>query len=464
MTSRHIPRIADWRIADGVRVEELDGTWLALDAAGGVVYRLEALAAEAVRHVAHRMPLPARLVPAARELAGHGVLEHPLVDRRTALVGAGVVTLTGLAATLLPAASAAASTLTQWTSPGGTGGTWPVEGGTFTTETVGEVGEEETYYFHAFTTAGTSTLNVLDPAAVTDVSVLIVGGGAGGGLGKEGCGGGGGAGAVMLASGILPQGNLTIVVGAGGLGKPGDGTSGRGGSGNPSRFGDFGDPIAISVNGGGPGGGAVDLPGLTGGCGGGAGADNDKTGNGGGVLHLTSESDAVTALSDSVVTGSATLRGFAGGASFGPVASANRRAGGGGGAGSAGITGASGVPGDGGASFDFSSAGFGSFGVAGRFAGGGGGAGGRASVSSAAGLGGGSDDPTAKGGAGDGGYGGGVSTFFDYNSGGDAVANTGSGGGGGVNRKNVDEGFTAPNPRAGNGGSGVVIVRYRLAP
>jgi hypothetical protein len=109
MAPRHTPRIADWRIADGVRVEELDGTWLALDATGGVVYRLEALAAEAVAQVAHRMPLPARLVPAARELAGHGVLEHPLVDRRTALVGAGVVTLTGLAATLLPAASAAAS-------------------------------------------------------------------------------------------------------------------------------------------------------------------------------------------------------------------------------------------------------------------------------------------------------------------------------------------------------------------
>ncbi len=106
MASRHTPRIADWRIADGVRVEELDGTWLALDPTGGVVYRLEALAAEAVRHVAHRMPLPARLVPAARELAGHGVLEHP--SRRAVLRAAGAGSL-GVATLMLPGASAAAS-------------------------------------------------------------------------------------------------------------------------------------------------------------------------------------------------------------------------------------------------------------------------------------------------------------------------------------------------------------------
>lgn len=37
---RQVPKRADWRVADGVRVEELDGSWLALDPTGGVVHRL----------------------------------------------------------------------------------------------------------------------------------------------------------------------------------------------------------------------------------------------------------------------------------------------------------------------------------------------------------------------------------------------------------------------------------------
>jgi len=452
MASRPTPRIADWRIADGVRVEELDGTWLALDAAGGVVYRLEALAAEAVRHVAHRMPLPARLVPAARELAGHGVLEHPLVDRRTALVGAGVVTLTGLAATLLPAASAAAS-LTQWTEPGGT--VWPVEGGTFSFASDGT----DTYYFHSFTSSG--SIVIRDPSAVDDVSILIVGGGGGGGLGREGAGGGGGAGGAMLASGILPQATLSVVVGTGGTGKAG-GSSGEGAIGNPSFFGstNAGDTFSIQSNGGGGGGGPASgqFNGISGGCGGGGAADTGSgAGSGGSVNAITTEAQAITLLGGGSAT--ADLRGFGGGAGLAATTSSNRRAGGGGGVGGAGADGSTGR-GDGGVPFDFTDDGFGVFGVSGRFAGGGGGAGGRASASSAAGLGGGSSVTAEKGGAGDGGYGGGENSFAPENSGGDAAANTGSGGGGGVSRRDV----TSPNePRGGNGGSGIVIVRYRLA-
>jgi len=428
MASRHTARIADWRIADGVRVEELDGTWLALDAAGGVVYRLEALAAEAVHHVAHRMPLPARLVPAARELAGHGVLEHPLVDRRTALVGAGVVTLTGLAATLLPAASAAAS-LTQWTDPGGT--VWPASGGTFATQAGGASAD---HYVHVFTSDG--ELEIRDGAAIADLSILVVAGGGGGGRGQEGAGGGGGAGGLLEVTGAtLATGDYTVVVGAGGAGR--SGSTGPGVSGQNSRLftASPGTGVDLTALGGG-GGGSPEAGPVAGGSGGGAGADDNSTNdvNIGALVATAGRSSTISA-------GTPTFSGNAGGNSAHATAAnrAQRRAGGGGGATGAGTAGVvNSTAGAGGASITLSD--YVVPGVSGDFAGGGGGAGGLGSPSGAGGAGGGA-------GAGAGGFGSSTSA-----AGGSATANTGSGGGGSTDAQN-----------GGNGGSGIVILRYRLA-
>jgi hypothetical protein len=82
-----------------------------------------------------------------------------------------------------------------------------------------------------FTTTNTWTV----PAGVTQVEVLVVGGGggAGGGEAYTGAGGGGGAGGVVYSSmySVTPNGNCSIVVGAGGTGGTanngvGDGTNG----------------------------------------------------------------------------------------------------------------------------------------------------------------------------------------------------------------------------------------------
>jgi hypothetical protein len=447
MASRHTPRIADWRIADGVRVEEFDGTWLALDAAGGVVYRLKALAADAVRHVAHRMPLPARLVPAARELAGHGVLEHPLVDRRTALVGAGVVTLTGLAVTILPSAARAASVV--WTEPGGTD--WPIAGGSGSSFTSTSVGDD-TYHFHAFTTVGSNTLTVRDANAVRDVSVLVVGGGGGGSSATESAGAGGGAGALLSVSGGLfpldgasSSYSLDVIVGAPGAGK--DGTStGAGADGGSSSLGAAGQPLQMTATGGGGGGnpGGV-ITGRTGGSGGGGGATSGTATNaGGGVGTVPTLGELSALFSRGSVTATEEVGAFTGGSGQNDDTGLRRRAGGGGGAGGTGgngISGSSGrVAGNGGPALLVAA--FTGFGAAGFFAGGGGGATGQNGSGTlgvdGAGAGGG-------GGAGQGGDGG-------TKSGTSAGANTGSGGGGACDKGN-----------AGNGGSGVVIVRYRLA-
>jgi hypothetical protein len=451
MAGSSVPMRGDWRIADGVRVEELDGSWLALDPSGGVVYRLEARAAEVMRLVAHRQAVPGHLVPAARELAGHGVLAHPFVDRRTALVGAGVVTLTGLAATLLPSAARAASVL--WTEPGGTD--WPIEGGSFTSTSVGGV----TYYFHAFTTVGSSSLTVRDANAVRDVSLLIVGGGGGGGLGDEGAGAGGGAGTLIYVNGgLLPLSSgsasyvLSVTVGNGGNGK-GSASSGQGADGGSSTLGGgSGEPFTLTSSGGGGGGGPLALLGRAGGSGGGGGADsgNEGTTNSGGAAGTTPTAAAVADIfSRGTVNAAAEVLQNAGGSGMNaPTGSAGRRrAGGGGGAGAAGANGVSTsgslAPGNGGSAYSVPD--FSAFGASGAFAGGGGGATGEGGALNGGGAG--------------GGAGAGAGADGTTRIGGDAsVANTGSGGGGGTDR--VPSSGTVG--AGGNGASGIVLVRYRL--
>jgi hypothetical protein len=295
------------------------------------------------------------------------------------------------------------------------------------------------YKVHTFSEVGSSYLQVLNSGTV---ECLVVAGGGGGGMDM---GGGGGGGGVLSSSTYKVNAGeiIPIVVGAGGSGGPGGGgetrTDGHGTQPNDHQFtipatggGDsqFGSLVAI---GGGFGGSSYRgyTPGIAGGVG----------GSGGGASGYND--NAGTFLGGAGTTG----QGFRGGNS-----TAAYYSGGGGGAAGQGVdstaqpNGGPGIlnnilgvdlywgGGGGGASYSLSNGGNGGIG------GGGGGA-----------LG------TATGGAGlnPGSPGGGGSPNSHANTrGGNGGANTGGGGGGGAHYNRTNSG--------GDGGSGIVIVRYPL--
>ncbi len=241
---------------------------------------------------------------------------------------------------------------------------------------------------------------------LTAVEVLVV---AGGGGGAADVGGGGGAGGLIYNSNfaVTPGSTLTVTVGAGGSGRAPSDTS-AGGSGGNSVFG------SLTATGGGGGAGYNSNSGVSGGSGGGGGGVSGSGGAG------------------------TSGQGFAGGSGTG----GSYQSGGGGGAGGVGGNGDSSslTGGSGGVGLEFPQ--FASVGgsPAGWFAGGGGGGGGNDSGS----------DGRGYGGLGGGGTGAARSGTYNSNSSfRDAAANTGGGGGG-----------TGGWNTAGNGGSGIVIVRY----
>jgi hypothetical protein len=258
------------------------------------------------------------------------------------------------------------------------------------------------YNVHKFITDGTFT-----PDWTGTVEVLLVGGGGGGGVDA---GGGGGAGGVLYSASVAVTKDVgvNVVVGDGGAGHVQE-VPGRGGSGEDSSFG------VVVADGGGAGGGNTEEKGADGGSGGGAGDLRDVGGKG------------------------TVGQGYDGGDSK-PEAGTNQAPGGGGGASEKGDNGVTtNIGGDGGDGTDdysdlliVAEAGVDIGGVH-WIAGGAGGAG---IAFNAAG---------GKGGGGQGGK---------YpNPAGDGVENTGGGGGG-----------TWWIPRGGNGGSGIVIVRYSTLP
>jgi hypothetical protein len=261
------------------------------------------------------------------------------------------------------------------------------------------------YRVHAFTTVGTSSLVVTSGG---DVDYLVVAGGGGGGARQ---GGGGGAGGLLSGALNLAAGSYSITVGGGGNG----GTSGgRGSNGSNSTFGSS----LTAIGGGGGGGRNTDNAGSSGGSGGGGGGPAAASGSG------------------------TAGQGNAGGASNPQLANS------GGGGGGAGVNGenAFSTPdqtlnkaGDGGDGLDLTST-FGTgFGDSGWFAGGGGGAHFGNTDNSVGGNGGGGD---------------GVASTDPAGSiaGNPGLANTGGGGGGSL----------AGTDAGGNGGSGIVLIRYRI--
>jgi hypothetical protein len=267
--------------------------------------------------------------------------------------------------------------------------------------TGGDVFSDANYWYHAFPMSG----NFVPNQSLTADILCIAGGGGGGGYYY---GGGGGAGGLQsFTSQSLVASSYQVLIGGGGAGGSSFGQA-SGVSGSNSQFG----TLTASVGGG--FGARYVTAGGNGGSGGGGGGD----GSGGGALGANGG------------TGTAG-QGNAGGRAWnqtgGPATG-----GGGGGAVGAGANGAANLGGAGGAgSSAFSSwASATGTGFSGSYAGGGGGG----SFTGTPGT------ATAGGGAG-----GGV-------AGTNAVAFTGGGGGG------VGDG--GPSNFGGNGGSGIVIVRY----
>jgi hypothetical protein len=313
-----------------------------------------------------------------------------------------------------------------------------VEGASFKNQRVAATGGVITdtgeWRIHRFNSSGTFTLSSLIGSSLP-IEYLIVGGGGGGGMDM---GGGGGGGGVLTGQHVITPGSYTITVGAGGAGAPAGGTSGQ-----PS-----GHQFTISATNG----GNSSFNGLTA-IGGGFGGSsyygylpNYGSANSGGCGGGPSGySDGGTRSGGAGTSG----QGFNGGGG-GP----QYYSGGGGGAGAVGTSSTS-RP-DGGAG-RFS-------GILGRpffWGGGGGGASYSSSQGGLGGIGGGGGgalgDTTAGGRqAIEWGVAGtnGPSNSWANVPGGRGGINTGGGGGGGSH-------YNANN-KGGDGGSGIVIIRYKI--
>jgi hypothetical protein len=304
-----------------------------------------------------------------------------------------------------------------------------------TTATGGDVVSDITlpsgagYRVHTFTTVGSTNFVVSALGTLPTVEYLIIGGG---GAGGPRHGGGGGAGGFLSGSRTLTVGTFPVVVGAGGQGRFND-VRGLNGA-NSSAFG-------LSAIGGGGGGSWGDRNGASGGSGGGGSEVSPGVGGDG-----TAGQGFAGAISQQNGTGHGS---------------------GGGGAAGIGTRGVDSIAGPGGPGRSSRILGptyfFAGGGGAGSWESGavnvrrggnggiGGGGGGGQARSGTAGTGGGSAlNPGGNGTVG-----------VPNATGGDGGANTGGGGGGGgAYPPNVEYGST----RGGNGGSGIVVLRYPTTP
>jgi large repetitive protein len=251
------------------------------------------------------------------------------------------------------------------------------------------------------------------PLGVSTADVLVVGGGGAGGTTSNGAGGGGGGGQVNAQASLSISGVIAIRVGAGGVAQT-VASATPGGNGGTSSFTRISGSVISAI--GGSGGASVTVNGV--------GSPSTTGYNGGG--------GSVWAGSLSTTNGSNGVGGYKGGASVGSSSTADAQAGGGGG-------GSGGNGSNAQTSGSTTNGGAGGVGISNSYIGsatfyGGGGGGGKRNASTGS---------VGSGGSGGGGAGGKVANGVD------AIANTG-GGGGGAGGEFV----------GGDGGSGVVIVRY----
>jgi len=294
-----------------------------------------------------------------------------------------------------------------------------VTGASFITATGGTITCCGDYKIHTFTGPGTFTVcSVGNPAGSNSVDYLVVAGGGGGGWNRGGGGGAGGLRDCTSAGFSVTVQSYPITVGGGGSGSTPFPAPNADLEGNPGS-----NSVFNSITSTGGGGGGYYCGGLTGGSGGGGGTSSPPQEplissylGGAGNTPPVSPSQGNDG-GDATPTGSPTGGGGGGGATA--VGTNAQRT--------------PGVAGSGGAGKDLSGTFGTSSGECGVFAGGGGGSGG---------------NPACGYTPGSGGTGGGGSGGNDTTAGTAGTTNTGGGGGGG-------------NPVSGNGGSGIVIIRYK---
>jgi len=298
-----------------------------------------------------------------------------------------------------------------------------------------------TYKLHVFTTVGNDSLYIYDAGSDKAVEYLVVAGGGGGGMDMGG--GGGGGGVLMGRYSVNSLDNISITVGAGGYGGPS-------GSGGYRTDGTGPQPSAHQFTVSATNGGNSVFGSLTA-IGGGYGASSyygytpnyGYPGSGGSGGGPSGYSDGGTRAGGTGTAG----QGYAGGNGGGQYYS-----GGGGGAGGPGTSSTAQPNGGPGILCDI-------LGYELYWGGGGGGSAYSAGNGGNGGIGGGGGGAcgTSTGGAG---YNpgmpglGGANNVQANTRGGDAGANTGGGGGGG-HHYNIGN-------RGGDGGSGIVVVRYPL--
>ena len=268
----------------------------------------------------------------------------------------------------------------------------------------------------------------------TECDILIVGGGGGGGR----FGGGGGGGGVLFKNNITLNGTYTIKTAKGGTGAPD--SSGNGNNGDDSSI--IIDGVEYIAKGGGGGGTRTN-----GGDNHGRGGNNGGSGGGGSHSNTSTTANAGGSSIKNTYIGWESYGYNGGEGKDGTTGSPDHASGGGGGAGSvgSGITSTGG--GNGGAGKEFISYFGTNVGHNGWFGGGGGGntyinAGNPGYANGGNGL---------FGGGGIGGYDG----TTEINAG-EALPNTGGGGGG-----SKYDGGTVEDIDGGDGGSGIVIIRYK---
>jgi len=298
------------------------------------------------------------------------------------------------------------------------------------------------YAVESYTYSGTA--NTADFTRVftksTTCDILVVGGGGGGGY----FGGGGGGGAILFANNItLGTGSYTIKVGKGGTGVSTNSQNGTNGQNSSITI----NTIEYIAKGGG-GGGTRDSNSR--------GRNGNDGGSGGGSSHSSDSAyPGIGGISNKNTYGGWLSYGNNGGRGR-PNNQLTEPAGAGGGGGGAGSIGSdysnSTGGGNGGLGIDFSQYFTTSVGHNGWFGGGGGGM----THNSAGNPGFGNGANGLFGGGGNGGFDG-VFASYNENPAQDGLPNTGGGGGG-----SKYDGGTAEDYDGGDGGSGIVIIRYLL--
>ena len=297
-----------------------------------------------------------------------------------------------------------------------------ITGETFMTASGGSISTFGNFKVHTFTGPGTFTVcSVATTTPNNVIDYVVVGGAGGGGTGTSAGAGGGGAGGYrsFTSQPVTAQG-YPVTVGSGGAGRgPGAAPVPGGASGNTSTF--------ISNTSAGGGGGGSQNPGSSSERSGKAGG----SGGGGGYPGASGGAGNTPPVSPPQGNAGAAIGGCNGG--------------GGGGAGAAAVQ-ASGptVASPGGAGVDISPSYGPGVGASGFVAGGGGGGNYGAPGAATGGSGGGGAGSTKTCGAA---------------TGTNGTANTGGGGGGATSNGGPSQG---PGMQGGNGGSGVVLIRYRF--